>query len=229
MGRSGGFNDARRREGVGIHHGTSAVVADNLRHIRGVRQISLPSLARQSGVARATLYQMEAGRANPTIDTLFSIATVLGVTLGDLVEPRDTPQLEIIRASEGTRVNGEALEARLIRRLPNSGAVFELYDLTIQSGTRTEAHEHLAGVFEHVLVHAGRLLAGPVGDPCLMSSGDYLCFGADRHHLYEAFEEPVRATLLMEYPAALRRTDSERSVAAKGTGEGIGGTGSEHI
>ncbi len=200
-----------------MHPGTSAVVAENLKHIRGVRQMSLPSLARQSGVARATLYQMEAGRANPTIDTLFSIATVLGVTLGDLVEQCDTPQLEIIRASEGTRVTGEALEARLIRRLPNSGAVFELFDFTVQSGTRTETHEHLAGVFEHVLVLAGRLLAGPVEDPCLMSAGDYLCFRADRHHLYEAFEEPVRATLLMEYPAALRRKD-ERSLAAEARG-----------
>lgn len=176
--------------------------------------MSLTSLARESGVARATLYQVESGQGNPAIGTLFAIASVLGVTLSDLVEEDDTPQMEVIRAADGISVIGEALEARLLRRFPNNGATFELFDFTIQSNTRTENQEHATGVFEHVLVNSGRLLAGPVENACMMRPGDYLRFRADLHHVYEAFDEPVRATLLMEYPPVLGLAGGERATAA---------------
>lgn len=193
-----------------IHQATSAVVADNLKRIRAARQVSLASLARDSGVARATLYQMESGQGNPTIDTLFAIVSALGVTLSDLVEESGTPQLEVIRAAEGISVIGEALDARLLRRFPNNGSVLELYDFTVQPGTRTENQQHPPGVFEHVLVNSGRLLAGPVENACMMLPGDYLCFRADLHHVYEAFKELVRATLLMEYPPASGSASGKR-------------------
>jgi len=176
--------------------------------------VSLASLARESGVARATLYQVESGQGNPAIGTLFAIASVLGVTLSDLVEEDGTPQMEVIRASDGISVIGEALEARLLRRFPSNGLALELYDFTVKSNTRTENHEHPTGVFEHVLVNSGRLLAGPVENACMMRPGDYLRFRADLQHVYEAFEEPVRATLLMEYPPVLGLAGGDRATAA---------------
>lgn len=210
-----------------IKQSTSAIVAENLKRIRAARQVSLASLARDSGVARATLYQMESAQGNPTIDTLFAIAKILGVTLSDLVRESGTPELEIIRASEGTVVPGQALEARLLRRFVNNGAVLELYDFTVHPGPPSENQEHPAGVFEHVLVNSGRLRAGPAESTTVLSPGDYISFRADLRHVYEALDGDVRATLLMEYPPALgpARGASRRNSSATSNGATPGGDG----
>lgn len=182
------------------------VVARNLRTVRTTRGISLSSLARDSGVARATLYQLEAGNGNPTIDTLFAVASVLGVALGELVTESEPPPVQIIRAEEAPVISGAAVEARLLRRFAGTGGVIELYNLAILAGGVTKGHEHPAGVFEHVLLTEGRILTGPEDDPIELAVGDYICFRADRPHMYEALDTDARATLLMHYPPAMSAT-----------------------
>jgi transcriptional regulator with XRE-family HTH domain len=65
------------------------VVADNLRRLRVERGVSVSELARRSGVGRGPLTGLEAGRANPTIETLWALADALGAPFGDLVAPRE--------------------------------------------------------------------------------------------------------------------------------------------
>ena len=73
-------------------------VAANLRRIRTARGLSLNELARQSSVAKATLAQLEAGRGNPTVSTLMSLATHLGVMLTDLITPQAAAVVQVTRA-----------------------------------------------------------------------------------------------------------------------------------
>jgi DNA-binding Xre family transcriptional regulator len=49
------------------------------------RDLSIVTLAKDSGGARATLTKLEERAGNPTIDTLYALADTLGVTLGDLI------------------------------------------------------------------------------------------------------------------------------------------------
>lgn len=196
---------------TGLHLDRLAdIVAGNLRRVRTARGVSLSALARDSGVARATLYQLEAGRGNPTIDTLFAVASVLGVALSELVTDSEPPAVQVIRAGEAPAVAGPGVEARLLRRFATPGGVIELYDLVVFTGKVTKAHEHPAGVFEHVLLNHGRVLTGPVDEPVELAVGDYICFRADRPHMYEALDADARATLLMYYPPAMTRGDEHR-------------------
>ena len=50
-------------------------IAANVRRLRVARALSAAGLARASGVARATLAELEAGRGNPTVETLYGIAS----------------------------------------------------------------------------------------------------------------------------------------------------------
>lgn len=180
------------------------VVARNLRRVRQMRGLSLSGLARDSGVARATLYQLEAGAGNPTLDTLFALASVLGVALSELVSDDEPPAVQVIRAGDAPLIAGSGVEARLLRRFNIAGGgVVELYDLLVIKGTVTQAHEHPRGVFEHVLVHDGRVLTGPADESIELGPGDYICFRADRPHMYKALKGDVRGTLLMHYPPAM--------------------------
>src|SRR5687768_5853297 len=60
-------------------------VAENLRHKRKARGMSLDDLARASGVSRAALSQVETCKTNPTVGLLWKIAVGLGVPFADLI------------------------------------------------------------------------------------------------------------------------------------------------
>lgn len=172
-------------------------VAANLRRLRAARGLSTVALAQRSGVARATLSQLEAGRGNPTLETLYALANALDTGLGDVIAAPAAPEVDVVRASEGPRVSGAAVRARLVTQL-QTRTVVEVYDLTLRSGRRQRSEPHPPGVVEHLLVHAGRVRVGPEDSPVDLGPGDYARYPGDVPHVYEALEPGVAATLLIE-------------------------------
>jgi transcriptional regulator with XRE-family HTH domain len=175
------------------------LVAANARRLRTARGLSLDALAAASGLGRATLARLEAGQANPTIDTLYSIADALGVSLGALLGEDPAPRTRVLRAGEAVRVSG-AVEAQLIERLYGIGLA-EVLVVRFTPGRRRKARPHPTGVVEHLLVTGGRLEAGPVGETVELDTGDYLRFPGDLPHVYAALEAAT-AVVVMSYPTA---------------------------
>ena len=77
------------------------VIAANLRRLRTARRMSLATLATRADVAKATLANLEQGRGNPTIETLWSLALGLGVAFSDLLEDRRETTTVVVRAQQG--------------------------------------------------------------------------------------------------------------------------------
>ncbi|CUX47951.1 XRE family transcriptional regulator [Agrobacterium tumefaciens str. Cherry 2E-2-2] len=67
------------------HMDIRAVVGLNVLRIRRERSLSQEELSFQSGLTRAYLSGLEAGRRNPTIVSLSKLADALGVEVEDLV------------------------------------------------------------------------------------------------------------------------------------------------
>jgi transcriptional regulator with XRE-family HTH domain len=177
-------------------------IAANVRRLRAARGLSAAGLARASGVARATLAELEAGRGNPTVETLYGLASVLGVTLADLLVEAEAPAVQVVRAGEGPHVSGPVLEARLLRQATVERARMEVYELDVHPGRPRRADPHQAGVVEQLLVHEGRLRIGPESDPVELGPGDFVAFDGSVAHVYEALGgERVRATLVMVSPS----------------------------
>jgi transcriptional regulator with XRE-family HTH domain len=57
----------------------AALVALNVRRHRERRRLSLSELASAAGVGKSTLSQIESSKANPSMETLWAIATALAV------------------------------------------------------------------------------------------------------------------------------------------------------
>jgi transcriptional regulator with XRE-family HTH domain len=172
-------------------------IGSNLRRLRRERHLSLAELATQSQVAKATLANVERGRGNPTIETLWALAIGLGVAFSDLLEQPDDVEVAIVRADEGQHVLSGALDLRLLDRLDRAGLT-EVFEFTLTG--RHEGLPHGAGIVERVLVSSGRLLAGPADEPTELGPGDFARYPADRPHLYEALDGACRGVLLVEYP-----------------------------
>lgn len=61
------------------------LVGRNLRRIRDAKEIRQEKLAELSGFGQQYISDIERGRRNPTVVTLFHLAKALGVTPADLV------------------------------------------------------------------------------------------------------------------------------------------------
>lgn len=175
-------------------------VAASVRALREQQGASLSDVALRAGVAKSTLSQLEAGRANPSIETLWAIARALGVPFSRLIEPPE-PDVHLLRAGDGIDVgaDGDAFRSRLLVSARRRGA-FELYRLELEPGAARTAEPHAAGVAEHVIVLAGRMRTGPLNQPVEVSAGDLVTFRADTPHSYEGLEPASSALVVMDYP-----------------------------
>jgi transcriptional regulator with XRE-family HTH domain len=180
---------------------TVKAIAGNLRRLRRARGLSGAALARESGVARATLAELEAGRGNPTVETLYGLARVLGVTFADLLVPAGAPPVHVVRAGAGPRVPGAVVQARLLRQASVESVRVEMYDMRVVPGEPRHADAHQPGVVEQLLVVSGRLRVGPETGPVELGPGDFAVFEASVPHVYEALDGEVVATLVIITPA----------------------------
>jgi transcriptional regulator with XRE-family HTH domain len=77
------WDDKLQRDRLGVMN-TRELVAWNVRRLRVARNISAEMLAMDSGVDRAYVSRIERALANPTIDVLERIASVLEVEMAEL-------------------------------------------------------------------------------------------------------------------------------------------------
>lgn len=180
--------DTRRAATQGDDVGAAEMgrrVADNLRHRRKARGMSLDELAQASGVSRAALSQIETCKSNPTLGILWKIAVGLGVPFAELIgEP--VPGASILRRGEAQvlRSTDGKLESRPLAPAGASPLV-EVYELRLMARSRHVAEPHAPGTHELLIVLSGVLRMHVGGEVHELAAGDTISFAADRPHTYE--------------------------------------------
>jgi len=175
-------------------------VAGNVRALRRQAGMTLADLATAADLGRSTLAQLESGRANPSVETLWAIAAALNVPFARIVE-EERPSLRVVRAGDVPALHSAETAGWAGRMLAASHGrgTFDLYALDLEAGAVRHADPHQAGVIEHLVVVTGRLRAGPATGPVDLEAGDIVSFAADVPHVYEAADDS-HVVLLMAYP-----------------------------
>lgn len=176
-----------------------AAIAAALRRERERHGLSLTELARRAGIAKSTLSQLESAAGNPNVETLWALAVALDVPFSRLVDP-PAPAVRVIRAGQGHAIPSDhaPFTGTLLATCP-PGARRDLHVISGEPGAPRDAHAHIPGTTEHLLVTAGRWRSGPAGAEIELALGDYACFPGDQPHIYQALEPGSSAVLLMEY------------------------------
>lgn len=171
----------------------------NLRRLRRQNDLSVVELARRAEMSRATLTQIEAGGGNPTLDTLYALATALDAGLADLItEPDAVVPPRVVPRGEGTRVAGEAVEAWLLHTTAGRATSTEIYDFRLHNAATQHSTGHPRGTHEHLHLYSGRILVGPVGATVEIGAGDFATFDAGRDHVYQRVgKQQVRGLLVI--------------------------------
>jgi transcriptional regulator with XRE-family HTH domain len=175
------------------------VLAANLRRLRVARHLSLSELARATGMSKATLSGIEQGRANPTVETLASLARALRVGLGELLEELALGEIRVNRASQSEAYERNGMRRRTLDGL-EPGLPLEITEIVLAPRQVRELEPRPAGSRAHLYVLQGKLIAGPVERVTELASGDYASFPIDVPHSYEALRHAARALILEQAP-----------------------------
>lgn len=178
----------------------NTLIADAIRRERQIAQLSLSALAAKAGLAKSTLSQLEAGRGNPNVETLWAIATALDIPFSALFEQASSQQA-LLRASDGVSLSTEAsgFVTVLLDRCPPDRRR-DLYRVALAPGAVRLAQPHPRGTLEHAFLCQGRVRLGPSEDQIEIGPGDYYRYHGDVMHCYEAIDQPALLLLVMDSP-----------------------------
>jgi transcriptional regulator with XRE-family HTH domain len=184
-----------------------SIIGERVRARRHERGWTLDGLAKQSGVSRRMLVNVEHGTTNASIATLLRLSEALGLGLPSLVAPSDggTP-VEVRRA--GTRSplwagehGGEAFLAAGIA----ASEVIELWDWSLAPGDAHASEPHVAGTRELLAVIEGEVVLSVAGEDVVLHPGDAASFHGDVGHGYRNDgEAAARFALTVFEPAGPR-------------------------
>ncbi|MEU4233250.1 XRE family transcriptional regulator [Nonomuraea sp. NPDC026600] len=177
-------------------------LAENIRALRAMHGLSLSQLAERSGIAKATLFKIERGQTNPTLDTLTAIAETFDVTVIDLLTMAPSPVVDVVHAGEGVDMSDDVSRGEILRSQVIGAGTLEIHSQTFRVGASEVSNSHGAGAREHVLVHSGTIELGPVGHEVEVSAGDYVTYLADCPHRWHAIGNDAHVWIIHTYPRA---------------------------
>ncbi|GAB6930835.1 XRE family transcriptional regulator [Paenibacillus sp. JCM 10914] len=176
------------------------VIANNLAKMRKMRGLSLDGLAELTGVSKAMLAQIENGKSNPSVTTLWKIANGMQVSFSAFLKDTDQPQIEKINIDQLTPLVDDDENYFVYSVFPfHPDKKFEIYTVDLKPGCRHVSEKHLGE--EYLLVQRGKLTLDIQGQNFELGTNEALKFNANTEHMYiNATEELTRFYLVIAYP-----------------------------
>jgi transcriptional regulator with XRE-family HTH domain len=192
-----------------------------LREERERRGVSLRALAREVGVSASMVSQIETGKAQPSVSTLYAITTTLGITVEDLFTPRPdgaappSARDEALDSLRGHRLGPlvHPAERRILQL--DSGVTWELLgdlpphsvDFLLVTYAPGGTSSSRGGLMRHPGAEYGHLISGSLHltlgfEELVLHPGDSICFDSTTPHSYrnDGPEPAVGVWFVIERP-----------------------------
>jgi transcriptional regulator with XRE-family HTH domain len=155
-----------------------------LRRIREARGLSQRQLARQSGVANASISQIEAGKLNPTVSMLKKVLDGIPISLADFFgDALEGEERIFFTADELTEIADGGISYRQVGAQLGSRAI-QLLQECYQPGAGTGRHALTHEGEECGIVLKGRLEVTVGEETRVLSAGDAYYFKSHQAHRF---------------------------------------------
>lgn len=179
----------------------NAVIAFNLKRFREEKKLSLDKVADLTGVSKSMLGQIERGESNPTINTIWRIATGLKVSFTSLIHwPQ--PDAMIVHTADVEPLVADHGRYRVYPVFPyEEGRRFEMYIIEIEAGGYYDSLDaHSEKTQEFITVMDGELTVLTNQQEYAVRQGDSIRFRADKPHAYHnPGEQLTRCCMVIHY------------------------------
>ncbi len=175
-------------------------IGARLRRLRQAHKLSLDELAAASGVSKSVLSQAERNRNNPTLATLWRIASALDIPLPELLRAEPAPDACDRLAAQDTPLIRSRDGKCLLRILGPVSTIGRLqwYDMTLEQGGRLDSRPHDPGTREHLTLLEGRVVVRAGAAEHALDAGETLRYPADvRHVIANGGDRPARALMVV--------------------------------
>lgn len=156
-------------------------IGANLRQFRLDRGLSMEALAKQIGISKLTLLNIERGEANPTLSVIWRIANGLNLPITALLSIE--PDVSISRKKDGMQLISSN-DVFVAEPLFCSHGSVELYRGYLQPQGEYLSEAHRTGVTEFVTIMSGQLTVEVDGETYHLDEYDSIRFRGDRTHKY---------------------------------------------
>ena len=181
--------------------GINETVAYNVRRVRRERGLSLDALARDSGVSKSMLGQIERGEVNPTVSVLDKVADGLKIPLERLLERMEEPEL-LLRDAQVQPVvepGSTAMRYDLFRSQGPRG--FECYRMKLLPGFRQNWEPAIPGAVKYLVVFDGQIELQLEHGLRQLRQYDCIRFAADApHSCRNSGDRTVNLCVWIQYP-----------------------------
>jgi len=163
--------------------------------------MSVSALSREAGLSKSTVSELEQGNGNPSLDTLWALATTLHVSLGALfMGQAGRGGIELKRLVDAPVIarDAEGFVAQLMASWRNSGEV-ELSVVSLAPHATRSSRGNSAGVIERAICMSGLVEVGPDNEMALLGPGDMITFRADQPHIYRSRESGGKLLVVQQY------------------------------
>ncbi|MFD5092746.1 helix-turn-helix domain-containing protein [Amycolatopsis thailandensis] len=197
-----------------------------LRQAREERKLSLRKVATAAGISPSLLSQVETGRSQPSVSTLYALVSHLGISLDELLGidvgqagvpvVSESPERPVARTPPGVvqraadnpvleMANGVRWERLAIGGQADVDALLVTYAPGAASSVDRKLMRH-SGI-EHAYLLSGELTLLLDFDRHLLAPGDSLCFDSTRPHMYlNHGAEPARGVWFVSGRRELEHT-----------------------
>lgn len=162
----------------------NSIIASNLKRLRKEKNLSLSKLSELSGVSKVMLGQIEREESNPTINTVWKIATGLKVPYTYIIdEPKSNTIL--IKKQELIEQLSEDNKFKIYNYFStNNTRNFELFTSKLDTESSYYSKGHGDKSEEYLLILQGELTLNIEDKNYVLNDGDSIQFDASKPHTY---------------------------------------------
>ncbi|QEV98798.1 cupin domain-containing protein [Microbacterium caowuchunii] len=168
-------------------------IGSRLRSAREARGISLRKVAQEVGVSASMLSQVETGKSQPSVATLYSLANVLAISVDQLLglEPEPpsvetrTARLDLQRGAENPAIemeNGVRWERLAMGQRGPADALLVTYQPGASSSVEGKLMRHAGQEYAYLL--SGEITLQIDFEEHVLRAGDSVHFDSSRPHMF---------------------------------------------
>ena len=176
------------------------IIARNLKRLRTERQLSLGKLSEICGVSKVMLGQIERGESNPTINTIWKIATGLKIPYTLLIDEPIESDICVRKedAKKQTAIDGKYRLYCYFTSHVNRN--FELFTVELDHNSTYVSHSHGEKTQEYLIIYNGNLSLDIDGTKHILNVGDSIVFDSSKPHFYcNSSDEILKMTIINYY------------------------------
>ena len=161
------------------------IIGNKLKDIRNKRNLSLDEVTKLTGVSKAMLGQIERGQSNPTVSTLWKIATGLKVSFSLFID-ENQDDLKVIYQNDISPIIEDNNRMRLYPIFPfDANKGFEIFTIELEPGCNHISTPHNDGVEEYIIVTEGQIEININDKKFILQKGNSIRFMANKPHTYK--------------------------------------------